>query len=184
MQVTLLALLHICKLSLIFFIFLDKGITELMLMNSNNVKKVSASICLVYVFAFRGYNIWHEVVCFSMWSNFFRPCSYAILYTLAWQIPWTEEPGGLQSIGSLRVGHNWETSLSLFTFMHWRRKWKRSSALSWRIPGMGKPGGLLSVGSHRVWHNWSDLAAAAAALKQIRYCGGRKHDINKVILMS
>ena len=44
--------------------------------------------------------------------------------TLAWNIPWTEEPGGLQSMGSLRVGHNWASSLSLFTFMHWRRKWQ------------------------------------------------------------
>ena len=43
--------------------------------------------------------------------------------TLAWKIPWTEEPGRLQSMGSLRVGHDWVTSLSLFTFMHWRRKW-------------------------------------------------------------
>ena len=42
--------------------------------------------------------------------------------TLAWKIPWTEEPGGLQSMGSLRVGHEWATSLSLFTFMHWKRK--------------------------------------------------------------
>ena len=44
--------------------------------------------------------------------------------TLAWKIPWTEEPGGLQSRESLRVGHDWATSLSLFTFMHWRRKWQ------------------------------------------------------------
>ena len=44
--------------------------------------------------------------------------------TLAWKIPWTEEPGGLQSVGSWRVGHNWATSLSLFTFKHWRRKWQ------------------------------------------------------------
>ena len=44
--------------------------------------------------------------------------------TLAWKIPWTEEPGGLWSMGSLRVGHDWATSLSLFTFMHWRRKWQ------------------------------------------------------------
>ena len=44
--------------------------------------------------------------------------------TLAWKIPWTEEPGGLQSMRLLRVGHNWATSLSLFTFMHWRRKWQ------------------------------------------------------------
>ena len=44
--------------------------------------------------------------------------------TLAWKIPWTEEPGRLQSMGSLRVGHDWVTSLSLSTFMHWKRKWQ------------------------------------------------------------
>ena len=44
--------------------------------------------------------------------------------TFAWKIPWTEEPGRLQSMGSLRVGHDSVTSLSLFTFMHWRRKWQ------------------------------------------------------------
>ena len=42
--------------------------------------------------------------------------------TLAWKIPWMEEPGGLQSMGSLGVEHDWATSLSLFTFTHWRRK--------------------------------------------------------------
>ena len=42
--------------------------------------------------------------------------------TLAWKIPWTEEPGRLQSMGLRRVRHDWATSLSLFTFMHWRRK--------------------------------------------------------------
>ena len=44
--------------------------------------------------------------------------------TLNWKIPWAEEPGRLQSMGSLRVRHDWSTSLSLFTFMHWRRKWQ------------------------------------------------------------
>jgi len=44
--------------------------------------------------------------------------------TLAWKIPWTEEPGRLQSMGSLRVRHDWATSLSLFISMHWRRKWQ------------------------------------------------------------
>ena len=44
--------------------------------------------------------------------------------TLAWKIPWMEKPGRLQSMGSLRVGHDWVTSLSLFTFLHWRRKWQ------------------------------------------------------------
>ena len=44
--------------------------------------------------------------------------------TLAWKIPWTEEPGRLQSMGSPRVGQDRVTSLSLFTFIHWRRKWQ------------------------------------------------------------
>ena len=44
--------------------------------------------------------------------------------TPAWKIPWMEEPGRLQSMGSLRVGHDWATSLSLFMFMHWSRKWQ------------------------------------------------------------
>ena len=44
--------------------------------------------------------------------------------TVARKIPWMEEPGRLQSMGSLRVRHDWATSLSLSTFMHWRRKWQ------------------------------------------------------------
>ena len=84
--------------------------------------------------------------------------------TLAWKIPWTEEPGRLQSMESRRVGHDRVASLSLFTFMHWRRKMAtHSSLLPWRIPGTEEPGGLLSMGSHRVGYDWSDLAAAAAA---------------------
>ena len=83
--------------------------------------------------------------------------------TLAWKIPWMEEPGRLQSMGSLGVGHNWATSLSLFTFMHWRRKWQPTSVfLPGESQGRGKPGELLSMGLHRVRHDWSDLAAAAA----------------------
>ena len=52
--------------------------------------------------------------------------------TLSWKIPWTEEPGRLQSMGSRRVGHDWATSLSLFTFMPWRRKWHPTPVL---LPG-------------------------------------------------
>ena len=50
--------------------------------------------------------------------------------TLAWKIPWMEEPGRLQSMGSLRVRHDWATSLSLFTFMQWRRKWQPAPVFS------------------------------------------------------
>ena len=84
--------------------------------------------------------------------------------TLAWKIPYTEEPGRLQSMGSLGVGHDWATSLSLITFMHWRRKWQPTPVfLSGGSQRWGEPGGLPSLGSHRVGHDWSDLAAAAAA---------------------
>ena len=65
---------------------------------------------------------------------------------LAWKIPWMEEPGGLQSIGSLRVGHNWMTSLSLFTFMHWRRQWQPTPVF---LPGESRGRGSL-VGC-RLW---------------------------------
>ena len=82
--------------------------------------------------------------------------------TLAWKIPWMEEPGRLQSMGSLRV----KTRLSNFTFtFHFHALEKematQSTVLAWRIPGTGEPGGLPSMGSHRVRHDWSDLAAAA-----------------------
>ena len=66
--------------------------------------------------------------------------------TLAWKIPWTEEPGRLQSMGSLRVRHNWVTSLSFFTFMHWRRKWQPTPGF---LPGESQGQGSL-VGC-RLW---------------------------------
>ena len=66
--------------------------------------------------------------------------------TLAWKIPWTEEPGRLQSMGSLRVGHDWTTSLSLFTFMHWRRKWQPILVL---LPGESQ--GRWSLVSCQLW---------------------------------
>ena len=66
--------------------------------------------------------------------------------TLAWKIPWTEGPGGLQSMGSRRVGHNRVTSLSLFTFMHWRRKWQPTPVF---LPGESQGWG--SLVSCRLW---------------------------------
>ena len=72
--------------------------------------------------------------------------------TLAWKIPWTEEPDRLQSMGSLR------TRLSNFTFtFHFHALEKEmathSTVLAWRIPGTGEPGGLPSMRSHRVGHD-------------------------------
>ena len=72
---------------------------------------------------------------------------------LAWKIPWTEEPGGLQFIGSLRVGHDWATSLSLFIFMHWRRKWLPTPVF---LPGESQ--GWRSLVGFRLWgHTESDI---------------------------
>ena len=73
--------------------------------------------------------------------------------TLAWKIPWTEEPGRLQSMGSLRVRHDWVTSLSRFTFMHWRRKW-------WPTPVFlpGESQGRRSLVGCRLWgHTESNM---------------------------
>ena len=83
--------------------------------------------------------------------------------TLAWKIPWTEEPGRLQSMGWWRVGHDWVTSLWLFTFRHWRRKWQPTPVF---LPGESQGWGSLEgccLWGRRVGHDWSDLAAAAAA---------------------
>ena len=66
--------------------------------------------------------------------------------TLAWKIPWTEDPGSLQSMGWLRVGHDLATSLSLFTFMHCRRKWQPTPVF---LPGESQGRGSL-VGC-RLW---------------------------------
>ena len=72
--------------------------------------------------------------------------------TLAWKIPWAEDPGGLQSMRSLRVGHDCATSLPLFTFMHWRRKWQPTPVF---LPGESQGCGSL-VGC-RLWgHTESD----------------------------
>ena len=83
--------------------------------------------------------------------------------TLDWKIPGTEEPRRLQSMGLLRIGQDWATSLSLFIHALEKEMATHSSILAWRIPGTGEPGGLLSMRSHRVGLDWSDLVVAAAA---------------------
>ena len=71
---------------------------------------------------------------------------------LAWKIPWTEEPDRLQSMGSLRVRHDRATLLSLFTSMHWRRKWQPTPVF---LPGESQ--GQQSLVGCRLWgHTESD----------------------------
>ena len=81
---------------------------------------------------------------------------------LAWRILWTEEPGGLLSMGSHRLWQDW----SNFACMHALEKEMAThcSILAWRIPRTEEPGGLPSMGSHRVRHDWRDLACMLSSL--------------------
>ena len=95
---------------------------------------------------------------FSLWFWFAFLWWLAVLFVekavtphssnLVWKIPWTEEPGRLQSMGSWRVGHDWATSLSLwlFAFMHWRRKWQPTPVF---LPGESQ--GRQSLVGCRLW---------------------------------
>ena len=74
--------------------------------------------------------------------------------TLAWKIPWTEKPGGLQFMGSLRVGHDWATSLSLFTFLPWRRKWQPTPVF---LPGESQGRGSLVAAVYGVTQSQTRL---------------------------
>ena len=82
--------------------------------------------------------------------------------TLAWNIPWMEEPGGPQSMGSLRVGQYSATSLSLFTFMHWRRKWQPTPVF---LPGESQGWGS-HVGCHLWGRTESDMTEATQQQQQ------------------
>ena len=85
---------------------------------------------------------------------------------LAQKIPWTEEPGRLQTMGSLRDGHDWVTSLSLFTFMTWRRKWQPAPVF---LPGESE--GQWSLVGCRLWgHTESDTTEATQQQQQQQQC--------------
>ena len=86
----------------------------------------------VYKFA----NLYHLHFCLFIVCLAMAPHSS----TLAWKIPWMEDPGRLKFMGSLRVGHDWATSLSLFTFMRWRRKWQPTPVF---LPGESQGWGSL-----------------------------------------
>ena len=95
--------------------------------------------------------------------------------TLAWKIPWMEEPGRLQSMGSLRVRHDCMTSLSLFTFMHWRRKWQPTPVF---LPGEFQGRGFL-VGFCLWGHTESDMTEVTQQQQQQQQQGeGRKEQRN------
>ena len=73
--------------------------------------------------------------------------------TLAWRIPGTGEPGGLQSTGSLGIRHDSDFTFTFQSHALEKEMATHSSVLAWRIPGTGEPDGLPSMGSHRVGHD-------------------------------
>ena len=98
--------------------------------------------------------------------------------TLAWKIPWTEEPGRLQSMGSLRVGHDWATSLSLFTFMHWRRKWQPTPVF---LPGESQGQGSL-VGCCLWGRTESDTLKRLSSSSKLCLCNYKIVGLRRVML--
>ena len=80
----------------------------------------------------------------------------------AWKIPWTEEPGGLQSMGSLELDTTERLHFHFSLSCIGEGNGNPLQCFFLRIPGTGEPGGLPPMGSHIVGHDWSDLAAAAA----------------------
>ena len=130
----------------------------------------SFSVCNKEFLICKIINFWHRtiqpiisgalLIFFVSISNHVEKAMAPHSSTLAWKIPWMEEPGGLQSMQSLRVRHDWTTSLSLFTFMHWRRKWQPTPVF---LPGESQGRGSL-VGC-RLWgRTESDTTEATCLL--------------------
>ena len=100
---------------------------------------------LGYVFIFLSYLGYFR----EKWEKAMAPHSS----TLAWKIPWMEEPGRLQSMGSRRFGHDFTFTFTFPFHALEKEMATHSSVLAWRIPGTAEPGGLPSMGSHRVGHD-------------------------------
>ena len=122
-----------------------------------------------------------------LWVNIFQGSGFTLekamaahSSTLAWKIPWMEEPGTLQSMGSLRVKTQLSGFTSLFTSMHWRRKWQPTPVF---LPGESQGRGSL-VGCRlwgcRVKHDWSDLAPAATLSDVVQSWRCRKNELSSI----
>ena len=115
--------------------------------------------------------------CAAKWFNYIFIFSHSFLLqviirfwathssTLAWKLPWMEDPGRLQSMRLWRVGHDWATSLSLFTFLHWRWKWQPTPVF---LPGESQGWGSL-VGCCLWGHTESTRLKRLSSSSSIRF---------------
>ena len=105
---------------------------------------------------------------FCLWiSSFQEKAMSAHSSTLVWRIPWTEEPGRLWSMGLLRVGHDWATSLSLFSVMHWRRKWQPTPVF---LPGENpRDGEAWWAAVYGVAQSWTRLKWLSSSSSSIQF---------------
>ena len=85
--------------------------------------------------------------------------------TLAWKIPWMEEPGRLQSMGSLRVRHDSDFTFTFHFHALETEMATHSSVLAWRIPGMAGPGGLPSMGVAQSWTRLKRLSSSSSTFQ-------------------
>ena len=123
----------------------NNGISLCILVQKLSRKTLKSFIMLHYAYAYYA-NIYVKLAFIRAYGYIVEKAMAPHSSTLAWKIPWTEEPGGLQSMGLRRVWHDWATSLSLFTFMHWRRKWQPTPVF---LPGESQ--GQRSLVGCRLW---------------------------------
>ena len=99
----------------------------------------------------------------SNWSTLAEKAMAPHSSTLAWKIPWTEEPGALQSMGLQRVSYNWTTSL--FIFMHWKRKWQPTSVFLAVLGWQSWWAAVYGVAKSRTRLKW--LSSSSSSISQI-----------------
>ena len=125
-----------------------------------------------YGWLYDSYNYFHAINNVNL-SHISKKAMATHSSTLAWKIPWTEEPDRLQSMGLLRVGHHWATSLSLFTFMHWRRKWQPTPVF---LPGESQGWGALKAAVYGVAQSQTRLKWLSSSIFRVSF-NGIEHDL-------
>ena len=145
---------------------------------SHRVQKTVLYICVFFAVSHTGLSLpsfWISYTCVSMlywWRRQWQPTP--VLLPRKWTeeikmliLPWMEEPGRLQPMGSLRVKHDWATSLSLYSFMHWRRKWQPTPAF---LPGESQGQGPWWAAVYGVAQSWTRLKRLSSSSSMLYWC--------------